>query len=46
MSSEKDAGRGTQSLCLRRRPRNNGFASGVDAACVGQLNRSRKSRKN
>ena len=35
MSSEKGRrGRGTQSLCLRRRPRNNGFPSGVDSACV------------
>ena len=45
VSSKRDAGRGTQSLCLRRSMRNNGFASGVDSACVGQLNRSRKSLK-
>ena len=46
VSSKRDAGRGTQSLCLRRSTRTNGFASGVGSACVGQLNRSRKSRKN
>ena len=45
VSSKRDAGRGTQSLCLRRSTRTNGFASGVDSACVGQLNRSRKSLK-
>ena len=46
VSSKRDAGRGTQSLCLRRSRRTNGFASRVGSACVGQLNRSRKSRKN